>query len=274
MGDKEDPAMPSAGQGDSGVDGGPPPSGNIQTAPSPDQVDSGPHSQSPAAAFDQHGFAAQFDMIPSPPPSAGRQAPFNMAPMANALPHAGYRHGHYPHQGIQQRYHSTPSSAAMHQMSQMSPFAGPPMPMPNQDYYLQQPPMPPFYGAGQLGSTQGQSNVSPRPPVPYYTNQVMMNHPPAGYYYAPTPQYNVQPQPISTNMMPSPYMVGSPTSPGARAMHRTPDDPATQQRGYATGTSDQRQNAVRGPPRKPRQSGESSPSTSIPPRPFFSRKDV
>lgn len=221
MGDKVNPPASGAGQDDTkahsitGAEGNTPIPENIQTATDGSSV---PHHSQPQSAPNQHGFSSQFDMIPSPPPSTNRQGPYNMVPMVNALPQAGYRHGHYP-QGVQQRYPSTPSPVVMHQMQ----FANPSMPMPNQDYYVQQPHMAPYYNAGQLSSTQAQSNISSRPPMAYYPNQMMMNHPTPGYYYPPTPQYHTQPQHISTNIIPSQYMVGNPTSPDARALHRASD---------------------------------------------------
>ncbi|KAI9172110.1 Zinc finger CCCH domain-containing protein [Paramyrothecium foliicola] len=273
MGDEGVSATSGAGQYDpkacdgvAGSDGIPSAGPDNQTAV-PDIPSSQAQHQQPSLV--PQGFSSQFDMIPSPPPT-GRPGPYNMAPMVNALPQMGYRQNHYP-QSVQQRYPSTASPSAMHQMPHMPQFPGPSMHMANQEYYVHPHHASPYYGTNQLPSTQAQQSMPPRPGMSYYPTPVMVNHPSTGYYYhhPPAAQYHGQPQPVHANMMAGQYMMGSPTSPSdPRVFGQSLGDNNSplQRKGQNHNETDQRQNTVRGPPRKPRQSGHAIWIGNLPPQ--------
>ena len=221
----------------------------------------------------QNAFAAQLDA--TSPQQPGRQGAYNMMHMANALPQVPYRNAHYPSNG-QQRYNPTTSPHMMPQMPQLSQY-GPShsMPMVNQGYYGQPPPhMPQYYGNGQMSTTHAQSSMSPRQNVPYYPNHMVMGHSQPQYYYPHAAQYATPNQGIPNNMAPhGQYMPGSPTTANdPRIAGQSPDIQQNGQFqgglehqklilvGAETNTTgpDGSQSAVRGPPRKPRQSGKSS----------------
>ncbi|CAN8098768.1 unnamed protein product [Discula destructiva] len=115
--------------------------------------------------------------------------------------------------------------------------------------------MQPYYGP-PMSSSQTQSSMSSRGNMPYYGNQ---SHQSMGYYYAQMPQYAQQGQASHQNMVGS-YMVGGNIAHeprlGSTQMGDTGDSAAQQ-----AGQQEQRRspesqsNIVRGPPRKPRQSG-------------------
>lgn len=278
MGGELSPVVPIAGKADMAPHNppgiaGPPPSGHPQEQPqAPEQDEIPPIIQSQPAA--QNAFAAQLDV--ASPQQPGRQGAYNMVPVANALPQVPYRSAHYP-SGSQQRYNPTTSPHMMSQMPQM-PQYGPShsMPMVNQGYYGQPPPhMPQYYGGGHMSTTHAQSSMPPRQNVPYYPNQMVMSHSQTPYYYPHhTAQYPTSNQGIPNNMAPhGQYMPGSPTT---ATDHRIAvQSPDLQQNGQFQGGLahqelisvgaeantkglDGPQNAVRGPPRKPRQSGKTS----------------
>ncbi|KAF3762299.1 hypothetical protein M406DRAFT_352687 [Cryphonectria parasitica EP155] len=157
-----------------------------------------------------------------------RAGHYNMTALANALPQANYRQAPW-NNGSQMRYNPAGASPNVVGQTQSSPqYNGQPGmgSMPNQGYYMpqqqqQQQQMPQYYG-GPMSPSQPQPNMSSRPNVPFYGNQVMSNHqahPSMGYYYAQVPAYALQGHPP----------------------HQAPVDSQS--------------NVVRGPPRKPRQSG-------------------
>jgi hypothetical protein len=168
----------------------------------------------PPASTSQYAFAAQLDM--SQPSPVSRTGPYNMAPMANALPPAPpYRTAGYAH-GSHQRY-STTSPPMMPQMPQY-------MHMANQAPYIQHPsPSMPYYGGGgQMSPTQSQTPIAPRQNMAFYPNPMMMNHPQQTYYYPHAPQYPGQGQAVPPGMMPAQYMPGSPPIMDPRAMNQSP----------------------------------------------------
>ncbi|XXG94813.1 hypothetical protein Hte_001071 [Hypoxylon texense] len=191
-----------------------------------------------------NAFSSQLDMAHGPGPV--RQGTYNMTAMANALPQSGYRPGYNPGQQ-QQRFNAGPSTNMMSHVPQMAQYAGPASmaQMGGQPYYVHQhPQMPPYYSPQQHQAAQ-QPSLSPRHSLSYYTNSVMMNqsqHPlPAGYYY---PQSNQFPSPHST-------IQGQMAS----GQYLSPD-----------ASPDTRSNVVRGPPRKPRQSGHAIWIGNLPPQ--------
>ncbi|POR31259.1 Uncharacterized protein TPAR_08531 [Tolypocladium paradoxum] len=240
-------------------------------------------SQQPLAIA-QHAFSSQPDMAAAPPPYGQPQGPYDMTTMAGNLPAVTYQPGQYP-QGVQRYNHAT-SPPMLQQMPHMAPYGGPaPMHMANQGYYVHQPQMPQYYVAGPVSPTQAQPTMHARQNVAYYPNQMIMNHAQSAFYYPQANQYPGQPQNVATNMMPGQYMVGSPTGPDARMLRPTMDGPGTlsqdhrQDQGMVSDSTHQgilikaspdesgsRQKAVRGPPRKPRQSGHAIWIGNLPPQ--------
>lgn len=223
----------------------------------------------------QHAFSTQFDMSqPSPGPRPG---PYNMAPMANALPTMGFRPGQYP-QNTHQRMNPAGSPPMMQHMSQ---FPGhPPLPVPGQGYYLQ-PQVAPYYG-NQMHQAQAANMMSQRHSMAYYPNQMMMGSQQSPYYYPPGPQYQPAAHPVPNGVASGHHAAGGPTTSDPRAMAQTTDFGGIHPQGLKQGqgrtgkqspnktelkqTSDgteRRKSAVRGPPRKPRQSGKLLTSMTV-----------
>ncbi|KAF9870001.1 yt521-b-like splicing [Colletotrichum karsti] len=224
----------------------------------------------------QHAFSSQLDMAQQ---GQGRPGAFNMNGMANALPHAPMRHGPYapggqPQQQQQQQQQrfspATSSPSMMQQMPQMAPqFPGQaPMHMGNPHYYMPQHPQMQHYYASQLSPTQQQA----RPNMGFYPNQMIMNpqgsHMPQGYYYPPSGHYAPHNQAMPNPMISSQYMAA------ANATHNDPrilpqpvngvDQHSSQ--GKSVDAGEGRSGIVRGPPRKPRQSGHAIWIGNLPPQ--------
>lgn len=227
----------------------------------------GKTQQHPSAT--QHAFATQIDMTQSS--ADGRSGPYNMGSMSNSLPQVGYRPGQYPH-ASPQRYNTGSSPSMMQQMPQYT--GHPTMPMAGQGYYIQQPQMAQYY-SGQLSPTPAAASMPSRQNMSYYPNQMMMNHPQSAYYYPPAPQYPASGHHLSNPLMAGQFANQTPVSNDPRTMvpslgndriqQSAKDGPGTQRKeSYLNKANsvldgiDRRQNAVRGPPRKPRQSGEIS----------------
>lgn len=261
--DKDTPKV-----GDLGASTSPPPSHDESRAFPEYNPSSQPQQHSIAS---QHAFTAQFDM-PQPPPGH-RPGPYNMGPMGNALPPVAYRPVQYP-PGTQQRYNPASSPPMMQQMPQYS--GHPSMPVAAQGYYIQQPQMTQYYGS-QMPQAQPGSTMAPRQNITYYPNQMMMSPQQSAYYYAPPPPYQPSAHPVPHTMVAGQYMNGSPGTNDPRSMMQPIEtgggqpQPPKQGQGRAMKQSrvrgelrqspdgaERRQSAVRGPPRKPRQSGKST----------------
>ncbi|KAJ4008236.1 hypothetical protein NW752_010116 [Fusarium irregulare] len=256
--------------------GHPPSQGESETA---QDHELSPRSQQHSATS-QNAFATQFDM--SQPPSGPRPGPYNMAPMANALPPMGFRPGQYP-PTAQQRMNPAGSPPMMQHMSQ---FPGhPAVPVVGQGYYLQ-PQMAPYYG-NQMPQAQATPAMVQRQNMAYFPNQMMMSPQQSTYYYPPGPQYQAPSQPLPNGGVPAHYSGGGSMPNEPRIMPQQADygvvhpQPFKQGQGRTgkqspakTGlkkTSDgsereRRQSAVRGPPRKPRQSGHAIWIGNLPPQ--------
>ncbi|KAF4446610.1 hypothetical protein F53441_9741 [Fusarium austroafricanum] len=209
----------------------------------------------------QHAFSTQFDM--SQPPSGPRPGPYNMAPMANALPPMGFRPGQYP-QNTQQRMNPAGSPPMMHHMSQ---FPGhPPVPVSGQGYYLQ-PQVAPYYG-NQMPQAQATNMMAQRQNIAYYPNQMMMSPQQAAYYYPPGPQYQPAVHPVPNGLASGHYPGGGSTTNDLRTMAQQTDIGGIHSQGFKQGQdgSERRKSAVRGPPRKPRQSGHAIWIGNLPPQ--------
>ncbi|KAJ4413706.1 hypothetical protein N0V82_008388 [Gnomoniopsis sp. IMI 355080] len=205
----------------------------------------------------QQGPIVSFDM--AQPQGPVRQNPYNMGALANALPQANYRQGHFNPTPAQMRYNNVGPPPAVGQTQHMPQYGAAMGHMPNHSYYTQQQPhMQPYYGS-PISPSQAQSNMAPRSTMQYYGNQVQQPHPSMGYYYAQMPHFAQQGQ-ASHQGPPGSYMTVATAhdprlgpnqlgdigesgafSPTHQELRRSPDD--------------NQSNVVRGPPRKPRQSG-------------------
>ncbi|OHF01087.1 hypothetical protein CORC01_03654 [Colletotrichum orchidophilum] len=256
-----------------------------------------PHPQHQQYGPPQHAFSSQLDMAQQP--AAGRPGAFNMSNIANTLPQSNMRPVHYGPGGQpqhqQQRFSpATSSPSMMPQMPQM-PHMAPQypgqaaMPMGNPQYYMPQHHQMQHYYTNQLSPTQQQA----RPNMGYYPNQMVMNHPqhnhiPQGYYYPPAGHY-AQNQSLQNPMVSAQYFGTNaehsdprviPQMPNgidhsginAPSSHRSSGNAptvSTRRRSIADGVTemgDGRSGIVRGPPRKPRQSGHAIWVGNLPPQ--------
>ncbi|KAI1441099.1 hypothetical protein F5Y02DRAFT_316179 [Annulohypoxylon stygium] len=226
-----------------------------------------------------NAFSGQLEMSHSQGPS--RQGPYNMTAMAAALPPSGYR-PNYNQGQPQQRYNAAPSSNMIQPMQQMAQFTGPPnmAQLGGQPYYVTQHPQLSSYYNAQFTSPQQQhqmpqqSNMTPRHNLNYYPNQAMMNqsqHPlsAAGYYYPPANQYQSPHPNLQNQMNPGQYILADGSSNDIRNMsppHVNDQSSMVANSTRGDSTPDSRSNIVRGPPRKPRQSGHAIWIGNLPPQ--------
>ncbi|KAF9770428.1 hypothetical protein IL306_012052 [Fusarium sp. DS 682] len=209
----------------------------------------------------QHAFSTQFNM--SQPPLGPRPGPYNMASMADALPPMGFRPGQYP-QNTQHRVNPAGSPPMMQHMSQ---FPGhPPVAVPGQGYYLQ-PQVAPYYGS-QMPQAQATNMMSPRQGMAYYPNQMMMGPQQSAYYYPSAPHYQTATHPVPNGVVSGHYAGSGSTANDPRAMAQAADFGGMHPQGFKQGQdgSERRKSAVRGPPRKPRQSGHAIWIGNLPPQ--------
>ncbi|TIC93820.1 Zinc finger CCCH domain-containing protein 45 [Colletotrichum higginsianum] len=224
----------------------------------------------------QHAFSSQLDMAQQP--ASGRPNAFNMNGMANALPQASMRQNLYA-SGSQQQHHqqrfspATSSPSMMPQMPQMAPqYPGQAaMPMGTPHYYMSQHPQMQHYYANQLSPAQQHA----RPNIGYYPNQMVMSHPqnshiPQGYYY-PSAGHYAQNQGLQNPMVSAQYMGGNPTHSDPRVVPQIPN--GVDHNGAPVSSTHKpsdvgegRSGIVRGPPRKPRQSGHAIWIGNLPPQ--------
>lgn len=209
-----------------------------------------------------NAFCNQFDMPHTQAP--GRQNNFNMTAMANALPQAMYRPGYAS--GQQQQRHTT--GALVHGVVQpMAQYNLAALP-----YYIPHPQqVPPYYNVHLPTSEQPPHQAGPRHNE-FYPNPVMMNHPqghiPAGYYYRaahPYPNANHSIGPITPTQFLAPNGITGDVDRQSPAPGFSPSGAVA---GYGPPeiARDTRSNVVRGPPRKPRQSGHAIWIGNLPPQ--------
>ncbi|KAK1598014.1 YT521-B-like domain-containing protein [Colletotrichum navitas] len=235
-----------------------------------------PNAHQQYAPPQQHAFSSQLDMAQQP--AAGRPGAFSMNGMANALPQAAMRHNLYAPGGQQQHQQqrfspATSSPSMMPQMPQMAPqYSGQAaMPMGNPHYYMPQHPHMQHYYVNQLSPSQQPT----RPNMGYYPNQMIMNHPQSGhisqgYYYSPAGHY-AQGQAIPNSMVSAQYMGGNMAHSDPRGMPQVsngvdPNSAHVPSSHKPSETDDGRSGIVRGPPRKPRQSGHAIWIGNLPPQ--------
>ncbi|KAF4414079.1 Zinc finger CCCH domain-containing protein 45 [Colletotrichum fructicola] len=235
----------------------------------------------------QHAFSSQLDMAQQPAP--GRPGAFNMNGMANALPQASMRHGQYLPAGQQQHQQQQHQQQQHQQQQRFSPAASSPsmmpqmpqmapqypgqaaMPMGNPHYYMPQHHQMQHYYASQLSPTQQQA----RPNMGFYPNQMVMNHPqnshiPQGYYY-PSGPYPNQGQAMPNHMVAAQYLSTTNTAhadprivPPINGVDQSNVNVSPNHKLGEDGEG--RSGIVRGPPRKPRQSGHAIWIGNLPPQ--------
>ncbi|KAI1639905.1 YT521-B-like domain-containing protein [Biscogniauxia mediterranea] len=213
-----------------------------------------------------NAFTNQFDMTQAQ--NAGRQGPYNMAAMANSLPQPGYRTGYGPSQ--QQPRYNTGSVHNM--MPQISHYAGQSgmSQLAGQQYYMaQHSQMTPYYNPPMSPTSQQQhqpqqpGSLSPRHNMNmgYYPNTVMMNQQQPmlpGYYYSTSNNYSAATSTMHSQVSHVPYIMqdGAPGGP----------QESSPPQGNGQDSPGNHPNAVRGPPRKPRQSGHAIWIGNLPPQ--------
>ncbi|KAI1083070.1 hypothetical protein F5B20DRAFT_444865 [Whalleya microplaca] len=233
-------------------------------------------------------FQAQYQQLYAPSPNAftnqldmshaqgsNRQGSYNMTAMANALPQPGYRPS-YSHGQQPQRFNTGPSPGVMQPIPQMAHFAGQPgmSQLGAQQYYVpQHPQMSSYYSAQMSSSPQQhqapqQAGLSPRHSLSFYPNPVMMSqsqHPIPAYYYPSSNQFPTPNVAIQGQVAPGQYYVPDGVQSDPRG---SSPSQGNEQAGYVQSdpSPDNRSNVVRGPPRKPRQSGHAIWIGNLPPQ--------
>ncbi|KAM7191996.1 zinc finger CCCH domain containing protein [Rhypophila sp. PSN 637] len=196
----------------------------------------------------QHGYTPQLPM--AQPQSPSRTSPFNMSPMANALPQYGYVPGPYGQRGAAQRYQPLPGMTSPLAPAQFSGQNTMNM-MPNQQYYAPQHAQMSHYYAGNFVVGQ-----QPHPSAP-------------PYYHQQVAHYTAQPAHTQAPLVSSQYIPPVIHQPDARSSpSRTTGQVANA--GFSAEpdqvSGEGRPGIVRGPPRKPRQSGHAIWIGNLPPQ--------
>ncbi|KAK3941831.1 zinc finger CCCH domain-containing protein 45 [Diplogelasinospora grovesii] len=230
----------------------------------------------------QHAFSSQLDMAQPQGPArtgpSGPSGPYNMNAMAGALPQATYnnRSGQYAPGPGQQRF-SQPSMPATSMAAQapVSPYGvqNAMAPVANQQYYVPQNAHMAQYYPAPLSAQVQQAGMHSRANPGYYPNAPFVSqqpHPVAHYYYPQAAQFHGQTHMLQGQFLSGQYMPSStPLQTDPRLpQSQTGEQPsipafATEQGQVSTGD---RQNVVRGPPRKPRQSGHAIWIGNLPPQ--------
>ncbi|PHH61875.1 hypothetical protein CDD81_7803 [Ophiocordyceps australis] len=198
-------------------------------------------NQPATIATSHQAFASQLDMASQ----QTQQGSYHVAPMG------GYRPGQYPPPA--HRY----MPPVMPPMAPVPQYGAPPM-----AYYMHQAPMSPYYAAGHGPPSHMQS---PRHNMAYFANHVLMDQAQSPFYYQPPAhEYSMPPQ-AQPMVVPAGLSTRSPDAPDARS----PAD-GYDCLGDSNGTGPDQghdgHKTVRGPPRKPRQSGHAIWIGNLPPQ--------
>ncbi|KAI1422640.1 YT521-B-like domain-containing protein [Xylaria sp. FL1777] len=261
------------------------PSDPAQGVKPDDGSSSHPQSSSPS---DATIFQGQYQQMYAPPPNpfsnqleiplaqgSSRQGPYDMSAMANALPQSGYRPGY---SSGQQHQRFTPAGPNI--IPQMVHFPNQPhmSQLANQQYYLPQHQQIQQYFSTQmspntqhqqqqhqLGSLRGGMGVG------YYGN-IMTNQsqvPVPGYYYHSSNLFPAQNPSIHNHLAQSQFFVPDGSSGDRRASSPLQRHNNIDGLGGFVPSEDltrNRPSIVRGPPRKPRQSGHAIWIGNLPPQ--------
>ncbi|KAL2020167.1 hypothetical protein VTK56DRAFT_8691 [Thermocarpiscus australiensis] len=234
-------------------------------------VFSPPHSrqQQSQTADSQNAFASQLEMA-----YQQRTGPFDLRGMANALPQQS--HPTQPYGQGQQRYNTTtassPATAAQVPVPRFGAPTTPMGPVPGQQYYVPQHAlMAPYYATPMPPRLP--AAMPSRADLSYYQNHMFVGQPPH-----PGPHYYYAPASVCPGQLPHPQgqpIIGpfEPPSvqqhPGTRLRNLQSDNQeansmSPERQGEVPTNS--RQSIVRGPPRKPRQSGHAIWIGNLPPQ--------
>lgn len=156
--------------------------------------------------------------------SGASSGSFNMTQMANNLPPVQKRKDQYG-RGGRPRFNPASSPPMGYNLPPMSHFVPPhSMPMPNQNYYMQQPSQRgQYYGGGQIPQAHMSSPVNSRPNMPYYPGHMMVNHQQGPFYYSHTNTYPNPAHQIPQNMVPQQFKSGNPSATDPRMTSPPPD---------------------------------------------------
>ncbi|KIE01948.1 YTH domain protein, partial [Metarhizium majus ARSEF 297] len=233
-------------------------------------------SELPPAAVEQvqHQYPYQPGPLQQTPAQAtmayqqpqGHQEAFDLAPMNNTLLAINYRPQYSTQylQGHSQPFSSTTSPPMAHQMTPMPQYGGAAIPMPNQAYYVQQQQIPQYYSTSHLSQVQHSIPVQGRQDMVYYHNQMLMSPAQTSFYYPHNGQYSGHP-PAMPTMVSGVFVDGVSKSQSRSPPHQTNGNAAAR-RPYDQDAPSATQNTVRGPPRKPRQSGHALWIGNLPPQ--------
>ncbi|KAL7932191.1 YT521-B-like domain-containing protein [Trichoderma chlorosporum] len=223
-----------------------------------------------------------------------RQNPYNMTPLANALPLDNYHHGQYQ-RGVQPRYNAGLSPPVAQHMPPIPQYTGPSqMPMMPQGYYVPQAQhISSYYGGGHLPVNQVGTAMLQRQNMAYYSAPLAMGHPATQYYYQQTAPYPLQyssPQPAvapsqhprvevgqqaSTgalvhnqplDSLPSPFSAEKPSHGISARLSPSAFQPVHITAKITTVNPDEHRSSVRGSSRKPRQTGNAVWIGNLPPQ--------
>ncbi|KAK4105965.1 hypothetical protein N658DRAFT_511927 [Parathielavia hyrcaniae] len=237
---------------------------SVPVVPTPVPQSPGHYAAEYSSADPQHAFVTQFIMAHQQRPAA-----FDMSSLANTLPQGPYRPP-YSH-GQQHRYNTFGPPMPATQLGVPSTMG----PMPTQDYYLaQQTNMAHYYQTPM--SSAAPPPMASRADLGYYPSPVLMNqasHGGAHFYYSPTAAFPGHNPHVHGHValgqygpIPNMHQHPDPRSPqfmsSGQEVHRVPPSPSPQINGGTSG----RQTIVRGPPRKPRQSGHAIWIGNLPPQ--------
>ncbi|OAA49407.1 YTH domain protein [Metarhizium rileyi] len=213
------------------------------------------------------------------------QRAFDLAPINNTLPAFSYQPQHsaqYP-QGHDQQFNSTTSPPMALHMGIIPSYGDPTMQMPNHSYYVQQQPLPQYYPGDHISQAQNSSPIQGHQSMVYYPNHMMANSAQTNLYYTHNGQFSGHPPATPTNMVSGVYMVGTSKSESHSPPHLANGNVSTERQQGQGRPSGRRktfgnlqltrrkpdgapQSTVRGPPRKPRQSGHALWIGNLPPQ--------
>ncbi|KAK5651740.1 hypothetical protein OQA88_11702 [Cercophora sp. LCS_1] len=209
----------------------------------------------------QHAFSSQLDMAQAQVPPRG--GTFDTTGVASALP----QHRSGPYSQGQPRYDAIAMPSPVSQFAAQSAMAQ------GQQYYMPQhahmahfyqPPLSP------QAQAQAQTHVPLRPDLGYYSNSIIVNqqtHPATQFYYPQPGHFPGQAGHV-------PAVLGQYAATGPPHLDQRQSQPqsggqidsSTSPASHRKGANEIRQSIVRGPPRKPRQSGHAIWIGNLPPQ--------
>ncbi|KAG6002137.1 hypothetical protein E4U21_003434 [Claviceps maximensis] len=190
------------------------------------------------------------------------QGAFDLTLMSNAMPtlnHHPHQTGHYMHVSGHP-YNLATSPPMTHPPPPAAAFGGQSMSMANLPYYASQAQMYSYYHGNHLPYPPNQIGMHGHSNMVYYPNQMIMDHAQSRFFYPQGGQYPHHMVPA--HAAPGLYMSEAPKSDAQTFQYRG----GTPTRGSRSQDPSIKQNTVRGPPRKPRQSGHALWIGNLPPQ--------